>query len=244
MRETLPPPWKIKVVEPIAALRPNGSAGARSRTAGYNTFLLRSDDVFIDLLTDSGTSALSQEQRAAMELGDEAYAGSRSFFRLEAAMREVYGYRHVIPTHQGRGAEHLLSRAPRRAGEARAFEPLLHDLARSTSSSPAGSGSTSSVPEASDPESTLPVQGQHRPRRARARSRGGGPGAGRVRPRQEACLNMAGGQPFSMENLRGVRALTLAVRRPVHPRRDADLGERALHQGPRARVCRHGRCPS
>src|SRR6476661_329404 len=110
------PPWKIKVVEPIQLVDPHRRREALER-AGFNTFLLRSDEVYIDLLTDSGTSALSQEQRSAMELGDEAYAGSRSFFRLESAVREVYGYRHLIPTHQGRGAEHLLAKALVRPGQ-------------------------------------------------------------------------------------------------------------------------------
>ena len=199
------PPWKIKVVEPIR-LRDAQHRREAIEEAGWNTFLLRSDDVFVDLLTDSGTSAMSQEQRAAMELGDESYAGSRSFFRLEQAMRDVYGYRHLIPTHQGRGAEHLLAQILVGPGSI-VPSNLYFTTSRVHVELAGGVWQDVSVPEASDPESTFPFKGNidlvalERVLYAAGRER-------TAFVRQEACLNMAGGQPFSLDNLHGVRALT------------------------------------
>jgi tyrosine phenol-lyase len=200
------PPYKIKVVEPIS-LPDAGHRRDALVKAGYNTFLLRSSDVFVDLLTDSGTSASSQEQRAAMELGDESYAGSRSFFRLERAVRDVYGYKHTIPTHQGRGAEHLLARVLVRHGQL-VPSNLYFTTSREHAELAGGIWTDVSVAEAKDPESAYPWKGNIDVGELERVLREAGP-ENIAFVRQEACLNMAGGQPFSIQNLVEVRAVTL-----------------------------------
>ena len=197
-------PFKIKVVEPVRLTTPEQRERAIAE-AGYNTFLLRSEDVYIDLLTDSGTSAMSDWQWAGMMLGDEAYAGSRNFYHLEEMVRKYYGYRYIVPTHQGRGAEHILSRVLIRPGDVIPGN-MYFTTTRLHQELAGGRFVDVIIPEAHDPRSEHPFKGNLDLDKLAALIRSGSARIPYVSV--AATVNMAGGQPISLENLRAVRELT------------------------------------
>jgi tyrosine phenol-lyase len=198
-------PYKIKAVEPI----PITTREERLRAldvAGWNTFLLRSDQVSIDLLTDSGTNAMSDRQWAALMVGDEAYAGSRNFYRLEETVRRLYGYPHMIPTHQGRGAEHIVSKMLIREGDTVPGN-MYFTTTRLHQELAGGTFVDVICPEAHDPSSTYPFKGNVDLDKLEKVIEG----AERISYVSIAgTVNMAGGQPISMANLREVREITAA----------------------------------
>jgi tyrosine phenol-lyase len=198
-------PWKVKVVEPLK-MTSRADRERAIREAGYNTFLLRSEDVYIDLLTDSGTSAMSDWQWAGMMLGDEAYAGSKNFYHLEEAIQQYYGYRYVVPTHQGRGAENLLSQMLIKPGD---FVPgnMYFTTTRLHQELAGGTFVDVIIPEAHDPKSTHPFKGDVDLAALEALIAK----VGAVKIPYVcvgATVNMAGGQPISLANLRALRELT------------------------------------
>lgn len=197
-------PWKIKMVEPLTVTTREERQAALDE-AGYNTFLLKSDDVYIDLLTDSGTSAMSDRQWAGMMLGDEAYAGSRNFYHLEAAVQRYYGYKHILPTHQGRGAEHLISRTVIKPGQ---IVPgnMYFTTTRLHQELAGGTFQDIIIDEANDPTNLHPFKGNIDLDKVQALI--DTVGAAKIAYVSVAgTVNMAGGQPVSMANIRALRAL-------------------------------------
>ena len=197
-------PWKIKMVEPIRMTnRPQREQLIAE--AGYNTFLLRSDDVYIDLLTDSGTNAMSDLQWAGLMRGDEAYAGSRNFYHLADAVRQYYGYDYLVPTHQGRGAEHLLSKIAIKPGD---YIPgnMYFTTTRLHQELAGGTFVDVILDEAHDPTSEHPFKGNVE--LGKLEKLIGEVGAGKIPYVSVAgTVNMAGGQPQSMANMRALREL-------------------------------------
>ncbi len=197
-------PWKIKMVEPLRMSTREEREQALTE-AGYNPFLLRSEEVYIDLLTDSGTSAMSDRQWAGMMLGDEAYAGSRNFYRLEAAIQRYYGYANAIPTHQGRAAEHLISQIAIKPGQ---FVPgnMYFTTTRLHQERAGGIFVDVIRDEAHDPESLHPFKGDVDLGKLEALI--AKEGAEQIAYVSLAgTVNMAGGQPVSMANVKALRAL-------------------------------------
>jgi tyrosine phenol-lyase len=197
-------PFKIKMVEPLAT-RTAAERAAAIEAAGYNTFLLQSDDVYIDLLTDSGTSAMSDYQWAGLMLGDEAYAGSRSFRHLCEAVSDVYGYPELVPTHQGRGAEHILSQILISPGDVVPGN-MYFTTTRFHQEHAGGTFVDVIIDEAHQPAMDHPFKGNID--LAKLQAAIDTYGADRIPyVSLETNVNMAGGQPVSMANIRAVYEL-------------------------------------
>ncbi|HOA75735.1 MAG TPA: tryptophanase, partial [Phycisphaerae bacterium] len=196
---------KIRVVQK-ANLVPIDARLAAISEAGYNTFLLRTRDVFIDMLTDSGTNAMSDNQLAAMMVSDDAYAGGESYYKLADAIREVLGFDYYLPVHQGRAAEHLLAKVFIKPGQ---VVPMNYHFTTTKAHFEMAGGTVLEiyVDEAMNTESTQPFRGNIDLKKLQDVIDKYGPE--RVAfVRMEATTNLIGGQPFSMENLKAVRKIT------------------------------------
>jgi len=198
-KRTWAEPFKIKMVE-LLRMTTREEREQAIREAGYNTFLTRSRDVYIDLLTDSGTAAMSDRQWSGLMLGDEAYAGSENFYHLEAVVREYYGYEYLVPTHQGRGAENLMSQLLIKPGD-HVPGNMYFTTTRLHQELAGGAFVDVIVDDAHDPESSFPFKGNVDINKLHQLVQE--VGAKRVPYISlEGNVNMAGGQPFSMANLK------------------------------------------
>src|SRR5436309_5001370 len=155
--KTIIEPFRIHSVEPLRLTTEDERRG-KIRDAGYNLFNLRAEDVLIDFLTDSGTGAMSRDQWAAIQHGDESYAGSPSWFRFLAAVQELFPFRHVIPTHQGRAAERILFSAV--AGPGKVVPNNTHfDTTRANVEATGAEALDLVIPEGRDPAVVHPFKG-------------------------------------------------------------------------------------
>ncbi len=198
-------PYRMKMVE-LLKMTTRQQRVKAIKEAGYNTFLLHSDDVYIDLLTDSGTNAMSDRQWSGMFMGDEAYAGSRSFYNMEKSVQEIYGYKHVIPTHQGRGAENILSKILIKKGD---IVPgnMYFTTTRLHQELAGGKFEDIIIDEAHDPINEHPFKGNVDLNKLDAIVKKHG--ASKIPYVSIATnVNLAGGQPVSMQNLKELRAYT------------------------------------
>ncbi|MFH1143816.1 MAG: tryptophanase [Candidatus Eisenbacteria bacterium] len=196
--KTIIEPFRIKSVEPIRMTTRAEREGILAG-AGFNLFLVRAEDVLIDLLTDSGTSSMSSEQWAALMRGDESYAGARSFFRFEAEVRHLSGFKYIIPTHQGRAAEKILFNVLHRSGTI--YLGNTHfDTTRANIEYLGDTAVDLPIPEGVIPAKIHPFKGNIDLHRLAEQLRSAG---GRVRGViMTVTNNSGGGQPVSMENLR------------------------------------------
>lgn len=196
---------KVRIVQKLH-LKPIEERHRAIETAGYNTFLLHTRDLFLDMLTDSGTNAMSDRQLGSMMVADDAYAGSASFARMQDAIREVFGTTHVLPVHQGRAAENILSKTFVKPGD---VVPMNYHFTTTKAHIDVNGGRILEIftDEALKIRSSHPFKGNLDLQKLEAAVAEFGPS--RIPfVRMEASTNLIGGQPFSMQNMREVRAVT------------------------------------